>query len=89
MSRDTDLEFVLVEVKNELKRAQRDYAQFNTAHEGYAILLEELDELWDIVKKKQMSRDYSAMGNEAKQIAAMAIRFYLDCCTPEGKGYGR
>lgn len=85
----TKEEYLFHEIKQELTRAQKDYPAFNTAHEGYAILLEEVDELWDIVKQKQSRRDYSAMGDEAKQIAAMAIRFYLDCCDKEGKGYGK
>ena len=47
-----------------------------SAHEGYAIILEELDELWDEVKKKQPDRE--KMVKEAKQVAAMALRFMLE-----------
>ena len=53
-----------------------------SAHEGYAVLLEEVDELWDEVKKnpsKYAHRDKD-MRKEAIQIAAMAIRFVLDVC---------
>jgi hypothetical protein len=87
MSRELD--YALTEIKNELRRAQENYPPFNSAHEGYAIMLEEMEELFEHVKVKQKNRNISAMGEEAKQIAAMAIRFYLDCCTPEGKGYGK
>lgn len=84
-----ELEYLITQIKNELNRAQENYPPFNTAHEGYAILLEEVDELWDIVKQKQARRDYSAMADEAKQVATMAMRFYLDCCTKGGNGYGK
>lgn len=55
----------------------------NSAHEGYAVLLEELDELWEHVKTKQKNRDLHAMKREAIQIAAMAMRFAVECCTEE------
>jgi hypothetical protein len=44
-----------------------------SVHEGYALILEELDELWDEAKKKDPSKD--KMRAEAVQIAAMAVRF--------------
>jgi hypothetical protein len=46
---------------------------FNSLHEGYAVILEELDELWEEVKEKQHPRD--RLRTEALQVAAMAIRF--------------
>lgn len=48
---------------------------FNNQHEGYAVILEELDELWDEVKKNQRNYDLAAMHKEAIQCAAMCIRF--------------
>jgi hypothetical protein len=52
----------------------------NSAHEGYAVLLEELDELWEHVKTNQKRRDLVEMHKEAIQVAAMATRFALDIC---------
>ena len=49
-----------------------------SAHEGYAILLEEVDELWDEIKKK--THDYDKMEQEALQVMAMAARFINDVC---------
>lgn len=49
-------------------------------HEGYAILLEEVDELWDEVKINPEHRSHLRMRAEAIQVAAMAIRFVLDVC---------
>lgn len=46
----------------------------NSAHEGFAILAEEVDELWEIVKQKQTARDPAAMLKELVQIGAMAQR---------------
>jgi hypothetical protein len=62
----------------ELTRANVMYPQFNSTHEGYAVLHEELDELWDEIKKKQP--DKTRMREEATQVGAMAIKFILSCC---------
>lgn len=69
---------VTTEVLHEVMRAMRKFAPFNSAHEGYAVLLEEVDELWDEVKKNQRVRDRDKMRTEAIQCAAMAVRFVLD-----------
>ena len=61
----------------EANRAASIYPKFNSAHEGYAVLLEEVDELWDEVKKKH--HDPEKMEKEAMQVGAMAIRFIYDC----------
>ena len=47
-------------------------------HEAYAIILEEVDELWDEVKKKSSNRDPKAVRSELIQIAAMAVRAIYD-----------
>ena len=52
--------------------------KFHSAHEGYGVLLEELDELWDEVKKKDCNRDIELMRKEAVQVGAMALRFIVD-----------
>lgn len=64
----------------ELISATAKFGKFNSAHEGAAVFLEEVDELWDHVKVKQSKRDIPAMRGEAVQCAAMAIRFAVDCC---------
>lgn len=66
---------ILDEVLEELEKATTKFGPFASPHEGYAILLEEMNELWSAVK----ANDYSAnTRNEAIQIAAMAIRFVYD-----------
>lgn len=84
----TERNSLLYEVNEEIRRATTNFAPFTNAHEGYAILLEEVDELWDLVKlnpKKIEGGDQARrarMREEAIQIAAMAIRFVEDCCGP-------
>lgn len=69
------------EVCAELDKATNKFAPFNSAHEGYAVLLEEVDELWDEVKKNPKERSEEKMRAEAIQVAAMALRFILDVCS--------
>ncbi len=68
------------DVYRELMAALERWPAWNSAHEGYAVLLEEVDELWEHVKSKQSKRDLRAMRAEAIQVAAMAIRFALQVC---------
>ena len=86
---------VLIEVERELRQARTTHAPMNSHHEGYAVILEELDELWDVCKQNTHafgdSRDKNelrkakraAMRKEAIQVAAMAIRFVEDVCDVE------
>ena len=66
-------------VLDEFRDATRKFGRFNNAHEGYAILLEEVDELWEAIKLKQSNpeRDDRIL-REACQVAAMAIRLLHD-----------
>ena len=81
---DHDKRFrVAMEVTKELNRSYELYGKFYGSHEGYAVLLEELDELWDEVKKRK--RDLPSMRREAIQISAMAIKFVLDICNAENQ----
>ena len=65
---------ILEAIREELDRAKL-FPPFNSAHEGYAILAEEVDELWAHVKTNQKKRDLDAMRAEAIQVAAMAVKF--------------
>jgi hypothetical protein len=67
-------DFLLNEVKEELRRARSKFPSFKSQHEGYAVILEELDELWDDVKQNKRLH----ARKEAIQVAAMALRFILD-----------
>lgn len=61
---------------NQVKaKASRPYG---SAHEGFALLLEEVDELWDEVKKKTEDRAVPAMLNELVDIVVVAKRMAED-----------
>lgn len=79
-SRVTD---VFGAVITELDQAQEVFPPFNSAHEGWAVLKEEFDELWGEVKINQKKRDLVKMRHEAIQVAAMAMRFIIDVCNEE------
>lgn len=65
-------------VARELDRAMRSEGSFHSAHEGWAVIWEELDELWEEVRKKRRKRNKVRMRHEAAQVAACAIRFIHD-----------
>lgn len=46
---------VLQEVDAELAKARATHAPMNGHHEGYAVILEELDELWEVCKRNTHS----------------------------------
>ena len=61
-------------VERELARARAKHAPLNSAHEAYAVILEELDEFKAEVWKKRELRDHAAMRQELIQLAAMCAR---------------
>ena len=71
---------ILAEVVDELARASSKFGRFAGPHEGYAVFLEEVDELWDEVKASKPGAGCAAMRKEAIQVAAMALRFVHDVC---------
>ena len=65
------------EVVAEVESAKSIFSMaFTSNHEGYAVLLEEVDELWDEVKKKHADKE--RIRKEATQIAAMALRIMVE-----------
>lgn len=62
----------------ELRDAQQLHPPLKSSHEGYAVILEELDEVWAHVKAKQ--QDLPAMRRELVQVAAMAQRMAEEIC---------
>lgn len=74
---------IIGEVMNELVSAVMDFPPMHSGHEGFAILKEEVDELWDEVRAKNDGSDQdrtARMRKEAIQVAAMALRFIHDVC---------
>jgi hypothetical protein len=67
-------------IETEYNTASSKYPAFHSTHEGYAVLKEEVDELWDMVKANKGIMGDDAMKREAIQIASMALRFINDLC---------
>ena len=65
-------------VMAELEFAKANFPPMHSEHEGYAIIKEEFEELWDEIKKNPKKRDKAALRKEAIQVAAMALRFLED-----------
>jgi hypothetical protein len=74
---DNELAF---DIDNELLLATQNHGGFNSAHEGWAVIYEEVHELWAEVLKKRVNRDKNLMRKECVQIAAMAIKFIQTVC---------
>lgn len=72
-----------VELVTEEYQKALAWPDMNSAHEGYGVLLEEMDELKAHVWTNQKRRLLSDMRKEAIQVAAMAIRFVVDVCNEE------
>lgn len=70
--------FAIEACQRELIRAKELHADMHSAHEGYAVILEELDELKAEVWKK--NKDVNIMREEALHVAATALRFIVDVC---------
>ena len=70
---------ILREISEELDRARSKFPiPLNSNHEGYAVILEELDELWGAIKASKGTRCTEEMRGEATQVASMAVRFIED-----------
>ena len=65
-------------INREYKRAIKKYPSFHSNHEGYAVIKEEVDELWDEIKKCKGIRKNEPMEKELIQVAAMCLRFLTD-----------
>lgn len=61
-------------ISAEALHASKKFAPFNSSYEGFAVLKEEVDELWDEVKRNDSQKAQA----EAIQVGAMAIRFLTD-----------
>jgi hypothetical protein len=69
-------------IENERARAISVHPKHNSRHESYAILLEEVDELWDEIKADASDERVLA---EAIQVGAMALRFITEVCNQKEK----
>lgn len=64
----------LLMVWHEFLRADSRFPHFASAHEGYAVALEEMDEVWDAIKHNGLEEAC----REMIQVGATSIRFLTD-----------
>ncbi len=81
MDKFEEFEIIFNDIYAELKSATEKFGAFNSAHEGYAIIKEEVDELWDAIKDKNLG--FADQRKECIQVAAMAVRFIWDVAHKE------
>ena len=63
-------------VKDELLNGLYKHGEFNSSHELYAVMKEELDKFWDSVKADQTNPDISKLIS----LAAVAIEGSMELC---------
>lgn len=70
------------QVQEELISARKKHGPMLSVHEGYAVILEELDEVWEEVKKRTSERDMANLYKELIQVSAMAQKMAEDVVLP-------
>lgn len=69
-----EVERMLGAIRDEFHRARSLHSPMNSPHEGYAVLKEEVDEMWDAIKQNNLGE----ARQEAVQVAAMALAFLME-----------
>lgn len=90
------MDMTLSAIAGAYRKARIKHAPMRGPHEGYAIILEEFDELWDEIKKWQPKpidefgpngiayrENMTAMRKETLHVAAMALAFLIEVCRDE------
>lgn len=60
-----------------IENAEKKHQEYHSPHEGYGIILEELAELFDEVRKRK--HDWKKQYKEASHVACTAIRYMKMC----------
>ena len=68
---------ILVEIQDEVLAMVKEHGDFKSCHEGYAVILEVLEMLWDEVKRPAEDRDLQTLRGKALCVAASAAKFAL------------
>jgi hypothetical protein len=72
----TEAELICDNIIREYKEARLKHKKMNSMHEGYAVILEELDEAWEQIKKDNKIKTRG----EIYQVAAMCLAFLIEAC---------
>ena len=67
-------------IMSEFYRASELYPTLHSNHEAYAVIKEEVDELWDEIKKEKSIRGNEKIKTELIQIGAMVVRYLNNLC---------
>lgn len=70
------LQIIFEAVAKELDSAIAKHPPYNSAHEAYAVIAEEVEEFWELVRKRH--HDKGAMTLELVHVAVTAIRAIED-----------
>ena len=70
----------LIKISEEFRRASELYPDFHSNHEAYAVILEEMDELWDEIKRSKDVRGNERITKELIQIGSMTLRYLINLC---------
>ena len=65
---------ILTDIAAEVERSKIHCEQFRSLHEAYAVILEELQEVWEITMQKRQNRKEDELRKELIQVAAMAVK---------------
>lgn len=69
----------VLDILIEYEEARKKFPGLNSAHEGCAVILKELDDLWLAVKNDNHNPEWKKEAKkEARQVAAMALAFILE-----------
>lgn len=69
---------VIEAVFDEVVRARSEHAPMRGAHDGHALILQEVHGLWGAIKDRRC--DAQEMRDRAIQVAAMAVAFVVEVC---------
>lgn len=67
----------LADIKREYEKAHYENGPLNSLHEGYGLLIEEVQELFDEIRLQPKKRHPSNIRHEAAQVAAVALAIMM------------
>ena len=68
-------------INDEFNSAVQKFPEpFKSSHEAYAVLLEEVEELWHEIKNNKHPGSNVRQRDEAIQVGAMALKFLVQLC---------
>ena len=68
------------QIETEYLRASDLYPALHSNHEAYAVIKEEIDELWDEIKKSKDIKGNNQIRQELIQVGAMVVRYLENLC---------